>query len=77
KLNEFENKLKAGNLERNNIQTVLNSFDRSAPTTVTNMLGSLDCPLPPLQAEAEAREQEVKNYFTNRINEASCCVSGD
>nr|CAD7199347.1 unnamed protein product [Timema douglasi] len=69
KLNEFENKLKAGNLERNNIQTALNSFDRSAPTSVTNMLGSLDCPLPPLQAEAEAREQEVKNYFTNRINE--------
>nr|CAD7405460.1 unnamed protein product [Timema cristinae] len=69
KLNEFENKLKAGNLERNNIQTALNSFDRPAPTSVTNMLGSLDCPLPPLQAEAEAREQEVKNYFTNRINE--------
>ncbi|PNF18775.1 Protein phosphatase 1 regulatory subunit 21 [Cryptotermes secundus] len=38
------------------------------PATVTNLLGRLATPLG-FPAEAEAREQEVKNYLTGRINE--------
>lgn len=43
------------------------------PATVTNLLGRLETPLG-FTAEAEAREQEVKNYLTGRINElvAAC-----
>lgn len=43
------------------------------PATVTNLLGRLQTPLG-FTAEAEAREQEVKNYLTGRINElvAAC-----
>ncbi|KAJ9600198.1 hypothetical protein L9F63_009532, partial [Diploptera punctata] len=43
------------------------------PVTVTNLLGRLDAPLG-LTAEADSREQEVKNYLTEQINQlvAAC-----
>ncbi|XP_049863746.1 protein phosphatase 1 regulatory subunit 21 [Schistocerca gregaria] len=75
KVRDLEGQLQSisGSTSPRSEETLELSSDTAAPqgptpVTINNLLGRLEAPFS-LTAEAEAREAEVKQYFTQRINE--------